>query len=175
MNDDPSASIINFTRNVWRTCFQKYNVAPKTLCYDPLSTITGTQYGLCHLAHDGIYMSNFDIGYNPDDQIYSIDPYDKTTYPANSNDLTTSDIQKLPILECILFVSCDNLENIQQVLEKLDSKGVVIVINECVKLSKEFIKLDIKKEPMHGETISKGGDTSRHREAVKDISAFMKS
>lgn len=175
MSDDLKASIINFTRNVWRTYFPQHTIAPKTLCYDPLSSISGTYYGLCHLAHDEIYMSNFSNDYNPDDQIYSIGPYDKKTYPAGHNDLTTSDISKLPALECILFGSYDNLENIQQVLEKLVSKGIVIVINECIKLPKEFIKLDIKKEPIYGTTISKAGDNARQTEEVKSINAFMKS
>lgn len=174
MNEDSSdATIINFVRNVWRAYFSEHWIAPKTLCYDPLSSITGSSYDLCHVAHDGRYMGSID--YDPDDQIYSIDPYDMATYPAGPNDLTTSDIAKLPTLECILFVSCDNLRNAQQVLEKLAPKGVVIVINECINLPKEYIDLNIEKEPMYGATRSIEGPNKYPREKVKNINAFIKS
>src|SRR5690242_5734531 len=124
MNNNLSDIIINFTRNVWRTRFPKHKKAPTTLCYDPKSSITGTHYGLAHIAHD--YLT-FDMNHDPDEQIYTIDPYDRTTYPAGPHDLTTEDIPNLPLLECILFISFDNITNVQQVLEKLISNGIVIV------------------------------------------------
>lgn len=174
MNNDSITTIINFTRNVWRKYFPQHSKAPKTLCYDPLSLITGTHYGLCHLAHDWIYMTNWNDVYNPDDQILSLDPYDKITHSADHNDLTISDIPKLQELECILFISYDNLENTEQVLTTLVSKGVVIVINECIKLPREFVELVIETKPNFGMTISKADENTQERADVQSINAFMK-
>lgn len=154
MNDNLNSEIIiNFTRNVWRICFPKYLKAPITLCYDPQSSITGTHYGLSHIAHD--YLTDV-MSDDPDNQIYTIDPFDRKTYPAGPHDLTTADIPNLPFLECILFVSYDNVENIQQVLEKLISNGIAIIINECIKLPKEWIPQNIKTEAMFRVTESFG-------------------
>jgi hypothetical protein len=173
MDDD----IINFTRSVWRTYFPDNRKAPKTLCYDPLSLCSGTISGLSHIAHDSIYMNRSGRDYDPDGQIYNIDPEYRAKYPAGPNDLTTADISNLQQLEWILFVSCDSMIHSEQVLEKLMPQGVVIVINECVKLSKEWRPLEVPVGTPFGKTTSykmPSSENAHNSESeLKSILAFM--
>ena len=170
MSDD----IINITRNIWRTFFPDNKEAPKTLCYDPLSLFTGTHYGLCHIAHDSIYMDRAGSNYDPDNQIFTIDPYDRATYPAGPQDLTTADVPNLPQLECVLFVSCDKVANTELVLEKLMSTGIAIIINDCVTLPNEWIPLQIPTGTPFGKTTSFKPDGNVESNKLKSITAFRK-
>lgn len=136
---------VNFTKVVWRIFFPEHTMAPRTLCYDPLCSFSQIYSGLSHIAHG--YYTGED---QPDDQIYIIDR--QRSYYVNSEMFTYADISKLPQLECILFISYDNDTSVQQVLEKLESKAVVIVMHECVKLPKDWIPQHLRIPPELGIT-----------------------
>ena len=144
-------NMINFVRNAWRTHFKNHTVAPLTLCFDPLSTISGTIYGLAHIAHDYLYPDS-EPYVDPDSQIYAIDPIDQESLPGNPSSLTVDEIGGLPMLECIVFVSSDTTSHKNEVLKKLVTNGLVVVINECIELPDSWLKLDIDLNPMYGAT-----------------------
>ncbi len=165
---DSMEIMINFTRSIWRIYFRNHTVAPKTLCYDPLSSLTGLVSGLCHIAHDSLY-NIYD--YNPDDQILFIDPYYSETYDSPS-----VNIANLPELECILFISFDTEQNVKQVLEKLSLKGIVIVMNECVQLPKEWKERVFQDIEYYGVTRSfREKENNRPFETVRDLKVFFRN
>ena len=72
------------------------------------------------------------FNFNPDDHIYSVNPYERAKYPAGRNDVTINDIASLPNFEYILFVSIDAPVHQQWLQEKLCPTGLAIVINDCI-------------------------------------------
>jgi hypothetical protein len=161
---DDSSEIISFTNYIWEKCFSRHVKAPITLYYDPMSTqlgiIRGSISGLCSIAHNSIYMNHSqyfpydnDI-YNPDSHIYAIDPDYIKRYGYSEQVFATLEIEKLPILECIIIVSCDIIENVNQLLQKATLNTIIITVNECIKLSDEWMELNIDEEDLKQEVFS---------------------
>jgi len=114
--------------------------------------------------------------HNPDDQIFSIDPNNKFYAHIGPQDLTTADIPNLPQLECVLFLSCDNVANIELVLETLISTGIAIVANDCIEPQNEWIPLEfeIGAPPGKTRTFKYIRDVNARFNKLKCITIFRK-
>ena len=113
-------TIMNFTRYMWRTVFKKNINPPFTFLYDPQSTFTGMLDSFSHVAHD---YARFD-GPNPDDFIYFVDPKDKEMAAYIEN------IDSLQKIECLVIGSFQNDKEINHIIDKVISNGLIIVLND---------------------------------------------
>ncbi len=140
-------TIINFTRAVWREYFPRYKTAPKTLSYDSKSLIPRIDDGFCHIAHD--YMNSIYDDYDADAQIYAMaSSAQENSYIRQDNVTVINDINNLPLLECVVFISCYNTINAEKILDKLIPEGIAIVLNECIILPEEWIDITSCKEKL---------------------------
>src|SRR3990167_1761360 len=145
ISTEDSEKIINHIRNVWYDFFSNHKIAPYTLVYDPLSQFTGISSGLAHIAHDSKFFS--DKSTNPDEQILLYDPKD--------GPYTTSiiDLNNLLDVECVLMCSV-KLEEVNFILSKLKSEGLLIILNETIKVPENYQEYICKANPSIGITKS---------------------
>lgn len=148
--------IIEYTRNVWTELldFKKKRVAPQTLIYDPLSTFDEFISGLAHVAHDYLEFGDPD----PDSRILI---YDKQAnqrfreqYPNQEHEPIHEvfDLKKIPLLDCIFICSSENADEVNFVLSKLNTGGLVIVFNEAFKMPSNYKRHTYKENLTLGHT-----------------------
>lgn len=124
--------VTNYTSSAWYTHFPDYSQAPLTLAYDPLLKITNLESGLCHIAHS--YGMGEELSDNPDDRILIINKRDDHFYIASDYSQKMG-LEKLPALNCILFISGQDGQNVDRILDRLSPNGVAIVVDNCIDLS----------------------------------------